>query len=181
MSNPQRLLILDDGEDLTGEGKHLLGMVEIAFKHCAREGEMRERIIQMDWVLLLKVGQRRRAGMEGPRRQLRNSARLSNFSGGRSRWPGCFLISILPSERLGVHPSPVLASLCFRPVFSFNRQAVFNLKKHLDLSKQYPFTAGIPLGGINSRLKVNTRFVIKFPLLLLFFLLGCINCGSLCG
>lgn len=34
------------------------------------------------------------------------------------------------------------------------------------LSKQYPFTAGIPLGGINSRLKANTRFVIKFSLLL---------------
>lgn len=48
---------------LDGEGKHLLGMAEIAFKHCAEGAEIMERIIQMVRGPLLKVGQgRARAG-----------------------------------------------------------------------------------------------------------------------
>lgn len=117
-------------------------MVEIAFKHCAREGEMRERIIQMDWVLLLKVGQRRRAGMEGPRRQLRNSADYLTFREGGHDGRAVLLFPSFQANLLGVHPSPVLASLCFPPVFSFNQQAVFDLKKHLD---QSDFQSSIPL------------------------------------
>lgn len=143
---------------------------------------MRERIIQMDWVLLLKVGQRRRAGMEGPRRQLRNSADYLTFREGGHDGRAVFLF---PSERMTRCSSESrtglsLLSTCifFQPADCLQLKGASGSEP---LSKQYPFTAGIPLGGINSRLKANTRFVINFSLSLFFFLLGCINCGSLCG
>lgn len=65
-----------------GKGKHLLGMAEIAFKHCAEGAEIMERIIQVARVRCLKSRPGARAcGIGGSRAGVAQLHRLAPSEG----------------------------------------------------------------------------------------------------